>query len=84
MEQRDGLITLAEAAQIAGYASAGGLRQAVAEGKLRAVKAGKRVNLTRREWLDAYLATVRPGNYRRGQPKSSQDAGDEAAGETRP
>jgi len=78
MDQRDGFITLAEAAALAGYASAGGLRLAVASGKLRAVKAGKRVNLTRREWLDAYLATLHPGNYRRGQQRKGQDAGGEA------
>ncbi len=79
MEQREGLITLAEAAEIAGYTSAGSLRQAVAAGKLRTVKAGKRVNLTRREWLDAYLATLRPGRYHRGQPKSSE--GQDGSGE---
>ncbi len=46
-------------------------------GKLRTVLLGPRAYVTTQEWLDAYLATLRPGNYKRGLPKG-QDAGGEA------
>ena len=70
MDERGGFITLDEAAGLAGYESAGNLRQAAASGKLRTIKAGKRVNLTRQEWVEEYMATLRQGNYHRGVKRS--------------
>ncbi len=69
-------ITLNEAAEIAGYRDAATLRVAANKGRLRTVKPGPRLHMTTRPWLDAYLATLRPGNYKRGLPKG-QDAGGE-------
>jgi len=71
-------ITLQQAAEIAGYKTTSGLRNAALQGRLQTVKPGPRLHMTTRAWLDAYLAQVRPGKYKRGQPKSS--AGQDAAG----
>jgi len=73
-------ITLQQAAEIAGYKTTSGLRNAALQGRLQTVKPGPRLHMTTRAWLDAYLATLRPGNYKRGLPKG-QDAGGGAAGE---
>ncbi len=67
-------ITLQQAAEIAGYKTTSGLRNAALQGRLQTVKPGPRLHMTTRPWLDAYLATLRPGNYKRGLPKR-QDAG---------
>ncbi len=76
-EQIGEYITLARAAEIAGYgAGSGNLRTAAVKGTLQTVMVGK-IRLTTEAWLDAYLATLRPGNYKRGLPKG-QDAGGEA------
>ena len=76
-------ITLQQAAEIAGYRDAAALRIAARKGKLRTVKPSLTLHMTTLAWLDDYLTQVRPGNYRRGQPKSSeaQDAGGGEAGE---
>ena len=69
-------ITLQQAAAIAGYSNTATLRAAAAAGRLQSVKPGPHLYMTTRPWLDAYLATLRPGNYKRGLPKG-QDAGGE-------
>ncbi len=74
-EQIGEYITLARAAAIAGYAGSSNLRQAAAAGTLRTRIVGK-IRFTTQEWLDAHLATLHPGNYKRGQPRTAQDAGD--------
>ena len=80
METEAPFITLEEAARRVGYRTASNLRTAVRAGRLRALALGPRAYVTTQEWLDAYLATLRPGNYKRGLPKS-QDAGGGEAGE---
>jgi len=77
VDQLGDYMTLAHAAESMGYRGGyGNFRRAAAQGKLRTVFIGK-TRLTTRPWLDAYLATLRPGNYKRGLPKG-QDAGGEA------
>jgi len=79
METEAPFITLEEAARRVGYRTASNLRTAVRAGRLRALALGPRAYVTTQEWLDAYMVTLRPGNYKRGVPKG-QDAGD-AGGE---
>jgi len=73
-EQIGEYITLARAAEIAGYSGSSNLRHASSAGTLRTRMVGK-IRFTTQEWLDAYLATLHPGNYRRGQQRTGQDAG---------
>ena len=75
-EQIGDYITLARAAAIAGYTGSSNLRHAAAVGTLRTRMVGK-IRFTTQAWLDAYLATLRPGQYKRGMPKE-QDAGEVA------
>jgi len=75
-EQIGEYITLARAAEIAGYSGSSNLRHASAAGTLRTRMVGK-IRFTTQEWLDAYLATLHPGNYKRGQQRKGQDAGGE-------
>ena len=74
------LLTLAEAARRAGYRSTSTLRSAAIAGTLRTRWVSERVRLTTQEWLDAYLATLRPGRpakgYHRGQQRTGKDAGE--------
>ncbi len=79
----DDYITLEEAAHIAGYRDPSNLRTAARTSppRLKTMRKSPRVVLTTRPWLDAYLATLRPGNYKRGLPKG-QDAGGGEAGES--
>ncbi len=71
-DELEGYITLARAAELAGYRNGyGNLRRAAATGKLETRQLG-RMRLTRREWLDAYLATLHEGNYRRGEPRTRE------------
>jgi len=85
------LITLEEAARRAGYRQSNNLRTAArvwlawqsegAQGPeqgLRTQTLGPRARMTTQAWLDAYLATLRPGNYKRGQQRKVQDPGDGA------
>jgi hypothetical protein len=80
----DELITLAEAAQRAGYRSTSTLRTAAIEGTLKTRRISDRVRLTTPAWLDEYLASLRHGKpgkgYRRGQPRKG-DAATGTAGE---
>ncbi len=76
-EQIGEYITLARAAEIAGYSGSSNLRHASAAGTLRTRMVGK-IRFTTQEWLDAYLATLHPGNYKRGHPRKGLDAGGEA------
>lgn len=72
-------MTLAEAARRAGYRSTSTLRSAAIAGTLRTRRVSERVRLTTQEWLDAYLATLRPGRpgkgYHRGQQRTGQEPG---------
>lgn len=70
----DDYITLQQAAKIAGYRDPATLRIAANKGRLRTVKPGPRLHMTKQAWLDDYLASLHLGNYKRGQPKG-QDAG---------
>ena len=74
METEPKYITLTEAARRAGYRVPNNLRAAARAGKLRTILLGPRAYVTTQEWLDAYMATVRPGNYKRGQERKEQDA----------
>ncbi len=76
IDEVSGYITLQRAAELAGYRVVGNLRTAAARGQLQTILLGNQ-RLTTQEWLDAYLATLRPGNYKRGLPKG-QDADGEA------
>lgn len=71
METESQYITLAEAARRAGY---------LAPNNLRTILLGPRAYVTTQEWLDAYLATLRPGNYKRGLAKSSEGHLSDGAG----
>ncbi len=84
------LITLEEAARRAGYRQSNNLRTAArawlawqsegAQGPERGLRTqtlGPRARMTTQKWLDAYLATLRPGAYRRGQQRKGQDAAGE-------
>jgi hypothetical protein len=64
----DAYITLQDAAAISGL-SYGHLRKQAANGDLRTVKMGARLNVTTRRWLDAYLRT-RGTTYHGRPPKS--------------
>jgi len=78
METESHYITIAEAARRAGYLVPNNLRAAARAGKLRTVLLGPRAYVTTQQWLDVYLATLRPGNYKRGQQRRGQDASGEA------
>jgi len=80
METESPYITLAEAARRAGYLVPNNLRTAARAGKLRTILLGPRAYVTTQEWLDAYLATLRPGNYKRGLAKSSEGHLSDSAG----
>jgi hypothetical protein len=64
------LITMDEAARLAGYASnAGNLRRAAGQNKLKTEKLGWQ-RFTTQRWLDEYLATLKHTNARhRGKPR---------------
>ncbi len=70
-------ITIDEAARRAGYRDSNNLRTAARAGRLQTVLLGPRARMTTPAWLDAYLASVRPGNYKRGQERKpeGQDVG---------
>lgn len=68
----DEYITLVQAAKIAGYKSPSTLQKAAREGRLRTIRAGPRVQVTTRAWLDAYLASIHEGMSHRGRPRSGQ------------
>lgn len=69
----DQYITLAQAAQIAGYRHDHTLRAATRKGKLKAVQFGPRARVTTRTWLEEYLASVK----QRGMPRGHERAGGE-------
>lgn len=68
-------ITLHQAAEIAAYRDAATLRIAANKGRLRTVKPGSRLHMTKRVWRDEYLTSWHPGNDKRGLRKG-QDAGE--------
>jgi hypothetical protein len=73
----DEYITLVQAAKIAGYKSPSTLQKAAREGRLRTIRAGPRVQVTTKAWLDAYLASIHEGMSHRGRPRA-QDGTPEA------
>jgi hypothetical protein len=81
-EEINGYITLARAAEIAGYrGGAGNLRRAAATGKLKTVKLGRHHRLTTKAWLDEYLNGLSPtAGWPRGQERGPRqkpgDAGE--------
>jgi hypothetical protein len=74
------LITMDEAARLAGYASnAGNLRRAAGQNKLKTVKKGWQ-RFTTRAWLDEYLATLRhPNTGIRGRPRTQRTPSKDSA-----
>lgn len=66
-------MTLREASEKLGYRNHSTLRNAARLGRLHTVRVGMQL-FTTQEWLDAWYGQVRPGNYKRGQPKE-QDVG---------
>jgi hypothetical protein len=69
-------ITLSQAAELAGYKSVRPLQLAAQQGRLKTIKLGPRVQFTTRAWLDQYLAELRQGRYRRGEPKVPRENDD--------
>ena len=66
----DEYMTLGQAAKIAGYKSPSTLQKAAREGRLRTIRAGPRVQVTTKAWLDEYLASIHEGMSHRGRPRA--------------
>lgn len=67
----DGYMTIAEAARQAGYYSRSGLSTAAKRGLLRTVRLAEGRHLTRREWVEAYMAGLdKRGACHRGREKN--------------
>ena len=79
MEESE-FLTLAEAAQEAGYSSTSSLQRAARLGRLKTVR-GEPPYLTTRAWLQEYLASVQAEKGRRGRPRSG---GHEGQGDAQP
>lgn len=62
-------MTLEEAAVYLGYKNTSAIRQAVARGLLQTEKIGRRVHVTRPEWLDAYKAHVQATRGGKGKKR---------------
>jgi hypothetical protein len=65
-------ITLAQAAELAGYASKSSLQTAARRGRLQTRRLGNQL-VTTQTWLEQYLAELRRGRYRRGEPRRGRD-----------
>jgi hypothetical protein len=64
------LVTLAEAADYAGYRSASTLRKAAREGTLKVVRPGGRIVLTTHDWVTDYDYRIfGRGGRPRGEPR---------------
>ncbi len=67
------LVTLAEAAEYAGYQSVSTLRKAARDGTLRVVRLGTRTILTTHDWVSDYeLAIDGKGGRPRGSTHTSR------------
>jgi hypothetical protein len=63
-------ITLAQAAEIAGYKSTSTLHKAAREGRLKTALIGPHLHFTTRAWLEEYLASIQQSKSHRGRPRS--------------
>lgn len=72
---QQGYMTLREASEKLGYLNHSTLRNAARLGRLHTVRVGMQL-FTTQEWLDAWYRLVRPGNYKRGQPKGQDASGE--------
>lgn len=76
---------MTQAAVYAGYRSKSTLKTAAARGDLKTIKPAPNFRMTTRAWVDEYMASRHPGNYRRGQQrKDLEDAGETEREESAP
>jgi len=79
VENETEYITLAEAAQMAGYSSPRTLQAAASSGRLKTRKWGPRATVTTGAWLQEYLDNLKESMSHRGQPREGDTPEDDGS-----